>query len=662
MNVQDKLNLAVERHKAGKTAEAEKLYHEILAEQANHADALHLLGLLALQAKQYDKAIEFITRAVELRPDAPLFHANLGVALDESSRTERAIASYERALALNAVDPRTLSNLSNSLRKCGRYEEAVAAARKAIALNGNYADAHANLASALLESGQLDEASDAAATATRLNPKLAIAHHLLGRAMTKKGQTDLAISSYKQAIALSPDFAEAHHAVGIAYFDKGDWDAALAALRRAVELKPGFAEAHFSLGCTLFARGELEASITQLESAVSLRSDFAAAFERLGIALLAKQRPDLAIGAFQRQVELQPGDPSAHNNLGDAYSENADFTAAENCFRKAIDVSPDHAMAHWNLALTHLIRGNYAEAWNEYDWRFKVPKFRLRTVEVTGRTWDGSLLDGRRIVLWNEQGLGDTIQNVRFIGEVARRGGKIVLACRRELVKLFAGLKNVERCLPDSEAMPPHDVNCSLVSLPRVLGTRLESIPNEVPYLSADSESTEKWKRRIPNDGRLKVGLIWANRANPTDRCPPSPDWGVLASVPNVWWCSLQKPIANERTQGKWKVGPGSLRPEPPPGVELTDWTEELRDLSDTAALMENLDLIVCVDTAPAHLAGALGKRVWLLLKYVPDWRWMMDRTDSPWYPTMRLFRQPRPGDWKTPLMEITRQLADRTL
>jgi hypothetical protein len=262
--------------------------------------------------------------------------------------------------------------------------------------------------------------------------------------------------------------------------------------------------------------------------------------------------------------------------------------------------------------------------------------------------WDGSDLNGRRILLYGEQGLGDSIQFARYIPMVAQRGGRIVLACQPELVDLLKQIQPLEECVPNDRVPPPHDVYCALLSLPAVLGTRPETIPASVPYLTPDPVKTEFWRKRLEGETRRKIGLAWAGRPihpNDRNRSMSLSQLAGLADVPDAAFYSLQKREGSEQA---------AHAPMP-----LTDWTSELHDFTDTAALMANLDLIISVDTSVVHLAGALGRPVWVLLPFIPDWRWMFDRTDSVWYPTMRLFRQPALGDWKTPigkLLEALRQ------
>jgi hypothetical protein len=297
-----------------------------------------------------------------------------------------------------------------------------------------------------------------------------------------------------------------------------------------------------------------------------------------------------------------------------------------------------------------LTRGDFERGWNEYEWRWKVKELDM-SFNDTVPLWDGGELNGRRILLVGEQGFGDAIMCARYIPMVAERGGKIILAVHGELRRLIEQspvAKNViDWVIPDQD-IPAHDVYCPLLTLPKVFGTRVETIPAAVPYLKADEAARSKWQTRVPNDGRQKIGLAWAGRpkhVNDRRRSIPAEALAPLADVPNVWFCKLQK---------------GEIaRPEEQPPLEMANWTGELNDFADTAGLVENLDLVITADTAVAHLAGAMGKRVWVLVPFLPDWRWMLNRTDSPWYPTMRLFRQPAPEDWAGAITQVVEALKN---
>ena len=301
-----------------------------------------------------------------------------------------------------------------------------------------------------------------------------------------------------------------------------------------------------------------------------------------------------------------------------------------------------------SLALALLLQGRFAEGWEAYESRRQIRRI-ARDPGFVQPFWDGSPLGGRRILLTSEQGFGDTIQFVRYAPLVAARGGRVLLQCKPELKRLLAGQCGIEQVVTPGDATPAFDVWCLLMSLPHLLGTTLQTIPAQVPYLTPDPHLIDKWGKRTAHEpAGLKVGLVWAGGAHNKNDRVRSLSLGALAplaQVPGVRFYSLQKGAASDQAR------------TPPAGMEMTDWTPELADFADTAALVANLDLVISVDTAVAHLAGAIGKPVWVLLPLSPDFRWLLNRDDSPWYPTVRLFRQPTRGDWASVIERVRRAL-----
>ena len=544
ITVKQALQIAVRHHQAGQLAQARALYQQILAREPNHADALHLLGVIAHQAGQNDAAIELIGRAISVKPDFPQAHCNLG----------------------------------NVLRDQGRLDESIAACRRAIALKPDLPEAWCNLGNALQENGQLGDAVDA----------------------------------YRRAIGLKPNYPEAHSNLGASLREKGQLDEAIAACRQAIALRPGFAEAH----------------------------------SNLGIALHVDQQLDEAVAVYRQAIALRPDLPEPHFNLGTAFRDQGLLAEAMAAYHRAIGLRRDYAEAHYNLArVLLLLRGEFLPGLNELEWRQRCRDFPLSRRTFGRPQWDGSDLANRTILLHAEQGFGDTIQFIRYVPLVAARGGTVVLECDPVLRRLLQGTSGIGRWVDFGQTLPSFDVHCPLMSLPLAFGTTIQTIPQDVPYLRADPEAVERW--RLAGD-RLNVGLVWAGRPthqNDRNRSLALSDMASLAQVREVRFHSLQKGEAGKQAK------------DPPAGMGLMDRTEELNDFAETAALIANLDLVISVDTAVAHLAGALGKPVWTLLPFVPDWRWLLEREDSPWYPTMRLFRQPTRGDWSSVLTRVTEAL-----
>jgi Flp pilus assembly protein TadD len=520
--------------------------------------------------------------------------------------------------------------------------------RRAIALNPNFAEAHSNLGSLLTNKGQLDEAIAACRQAIALRPNYAEAHSNLGNALIGRGQLDEAIAAFRQAVILNPKLSEAHSNLGNSLRDKGQLDEAIVVFRQAITLNPNIPEAHYNFGIALADKGQLDEAIAAYRQATALRPNFAGAHSNLGSALKDKGQLDEAIAACRQAIALQPNLLEAHCNLVNALRDKGQLDEAIAVCRRAIQIKPGDARVHWNLAILLLTLGRFAEGWEEFEWRLKDETKRLRR-DFWPPQWNGEDLAGKTLLLHTEGGYGDAFQFIRYVPLLRGRAKKMILECSPTLVRLFSDLPGVDEIIARGRALPAFDYQIPLQSLPRLFKTDLTNIPNAVPYLKVPPEDQSRWKGRVQSEGQLKVGLVWAGspprkmgddiRTRGLDVLAP------LGQTPNVRFFSLQK-------------GPESSLARPP-GLKLTDFTQDLNDFTDTAALIENLDLVISVDTSVAHLAGALARAVWVLIPFSSDFRWLMDRTDSPWYPTMRLFRQRRHDDWESVIAEVEAALKE---
>jgi tetratricopeptide (TPR) repeat protein len=688
-SVEQMLAVAMGYHQAGRLAEAEGIYRQILAHVPDHAGALHKLGCLALAAGHMGAAIELIGQAVTIEPAAAAYHCDLGesyrragetqraisclcraieleprlmgahyhlgTALKQAGRTDESIAAFRHALALKPDAAEVHCTLGNALTETGALGDAIAAYRRAIELKPDLAAAHCNLGNALLETGAVDEAILACRRALALKPDSAAAHNNLGNALRKTGAIDDAIAAFRRAISLKPEFAEALSNLGNALCEKGAVDDAVAAYRRALVLQPDSAAVYRNLGGALTDTGALDAAVAALRRAIELEPDFADAYSDLGLALQETKQLDEAIAACRQAVVLKPSVAEVHYNLAHMLLLRGDFPrccdeAIAAC-RQAVALKPSFADAHYNLALMLLLRGDFREGWAEHEWRWRVKDFVSPYPSYGQPQWDGSDLAGRTILLHWEQGFGDTIQFIRYVPLVAERCGKVVVKSQPQLHRLLQSMPGVDQWILPGEPLPPFDAHCPLMSLPLALGTTVQTIPGSVPYLHADSRAIECWRERLARDSvgpKLKLGLVWAGSATQKNdrRSLPLSLLAPLVRVRGVDFYSLQK--------GE----PARQAMAPPGGMNLIDWTEELRDFADTAALLAGLDLVITVDTAVAHLAGAMGKDVWVLVPFEPDWRWPPGRDASPWYPTARLFRQQATGRWNEVIERVAGCLA----
>lgn len=446
---------------------------------------------------------------------------------------------------------------------------------------------------------------------------------------------------YQQILQAQPDQSLAMFLLGNLLLQADRLDEAIVLFQRANSIDPSNSSSHNSLGVAWMRKGELEKSIEAYQKAIALEPGFSEAHYNLGIAYRRSQRVDEAVAAYERSIALTPEYAQAHADLGNALRDQGRLDESIAAYRRAIELAPDLAVAHHNLGQILLLVGQYAEGWRECEWRWRIPDLQLFQQSFPQPEWDGSDLNGRRILIRAEQGYGDAIQFARYVPMVAARGGKVIFACRPELVRLMRTLFGVEHFVTQGDPFIPFDVQSTLMSLPRLFGTTPETIAAQVPYLRADPALVEQWRAKVADipDG-LKIGLVWsgAKDAPMPQRWLRLDDLTPLFSVPQACWFNLQK---EPRT----------------PIASLIDWTDQLTDFADTAALIECLDLVISADTAVAHVAGAMGKPVWVLVPTSPDWRWMLDRTDSPWYPSARLFRQKTRGDWSHPIQEIVSAL-----
>ena len=500
------------------------------------------------------------------------------------------------------------------------------------------------------EKGQLDEAIAAYHQAITDKPNYAEAHNNLGNALKNKGQLDEAIAAYHRAIAIKPNYAEAHSNLGNALKDNGQFDEAIAACRQAIALKPNLPEAHYNLANALKDREQFDESIAAYQQAIAIKPNYPEAYSNLGAALKDKGQLDKAIVACRQAIVLKPNLLEAHYNLGNALKNKGQLEEAIASIRQAIIIKPNYAEAHCALALTLLLQAEFVQGWEEYEWRWKLKGFSSLLGKCMQAIWEGNHLRGHTILLHAEQGFGDTLQLIRYLPLVQERCAKIIVECQPELQRLLQAMLVDHTVVARGQPLPSFDIHCPLLSLPRLFTTDLTNIPSNVPYLHANATNARVWRDRLADhSSSAKVGIVWAgNPANTNDRNRTLKllTLAPLAGVSNVRFFSLQKGMA------------GSEAKTLPIGMQLTDFADELKDFADTAALIANLDLVITVDTAVAHLAGAMGRPVWTLLPFAPDWRWLLDREDSPWYPTMRLFRQPALGDWDSVIRRLAGELA----
>lgn len=480
----------------------------------------------------------------------------------------------------------------------------------------------------------------------------AAAHNQRGYELHLDGRFPQAEAAYREAVRLDPGYAEAWSNLGLVLQAQRRLADAESCQQQALRLAPDYPEAHNNLGLAQYEQGRVAEAENSFRGALRLRPGYANAMTNLGTALQSLNRLDEAEACYRQALTLGARPAQVLNNLGLLLQERGRPEEAEAACRQSLAHAPGGADARTNLALILLLRGDYEEGWREYEARWEVGSMAARGFAQP--RWSGDQpLQGKTILLHAEQGFGDTLQFCRYAPLVAQAGGRVVLEVQPALCRLLASLPGVAAIIPAGEALPAFDLHCPLMSLPLAFGTTLHTVPADVPYLRADPSGVAAWRERLAGVPGRRIGLVWGGssrldqpHAAAIDRRRSMP-LEALAPLAGVTGCSFVS----------LQLGAPARQPAPP-GLHLHDPTAELRDWADTAALVAALDLVISVDTAVAHLAAALGKPVWLLNRYDTCWRWLLGRDDSPWYPTLRQFRQPAFGDWATPVARAARALA----
>ncbi|MHC4395198.1 MAG: tetratricopeptide repeat protein [Planctomycetota bacterium] len=575
--VAETMEIAVRHHQAGRLQQAQRLYHQVLQTELDHPVALHLSGLIAYQTGRFQEAVDLVDRAIKADTRIPKFYNTFGVALEA----------------------------------LGKYKQAVDAYQQAVSLRPDYVEAYNNMAVALQSQGSYAEAVD----------------------------------KCRQAILFKPNYAEAYHTMGFSLARQGYYNEAIESYSLAIKFKPGFAEAYNHLGLLLNDQCRHAEAAENLAKAIELESHYTEAYNNLAIALKSLGRFDEAVANYERAIRLDPNFAEAYYNLANTLKEQGRCDQAVENYNNAIRLKPDYAQAYWNQSHAFLLNGQFVEGWKGYQWRRNE---KLNIITYPHRhympRWDGSAFVGSRLLVHCEQGLGDSLQFIRYLPMVKERGGTLILEAWKPLHGLLHKLSYIDKLVElsfDIKTDVEFDFFISIMDLPVIFETTLETIPNNVPYIFADSTKVQYWHDRIAGTG-FKVGVVWAGapeHGNDGNRSCVLEDFLPLAAIDGLQFYGLQ-------------TGPAAAQiKDLHQDIVLPNLAEQFEDFTDTAAV------IISVDTAVLHLAGAMAKPVWALLPFAPDWRWMLDRQDSPWYPTMKLFRQENWGDWDDVFSRVAEQL-----
>ena len=601
---------AVKAYQARKLTEAEQLCLKILSADPDSAPTLNLLAVINSASGRNDAALSNLDRALSLRSDFVEALINRGIALYQLKRFGDALADYDRAIALRPDHADAFVNRGNALGKLQRHEDALASYDRALALHPGHAQA------------------------------------LVGRAATLHDlrQYDEALKSYDRALVLRPDYPEALVNRGVTLHEQKRFAEALNSFDRALVLEPNNVEALTNRGVALHDLERYGEALASHERALAVRQDHAAALSNRGVTLHKLGRLDEALASYDRALALQPDYADALVNRGVTLHGLRRFEEALVSYDRATALRPDHADAHFFGSMSRLLTGDFGHGWIEYEWRRKGASTGPSRRDFPQPLWlGGNEIADKTILLHSEQGFGDTIQFSRYAPLVAARGARVILEVEEPLQGLLTGLAGTTQVIAKGDRLPDFDLQCPLLSLPLAFGTRLETIPSAMPYLRAPDRALVKWGTRLPIKRRPRIGIAWAGNAKHIRDRERSMDLRSLLPLLDIdaTFVSLQKEV-RAADMASLKQSVGSIH-----------FGNELENLSDTAAVISHLDLVISVDTAVAHLAGALGKPVWILLTHVPDWRWLLDRDDSPWYPTARLFRQSNAREWDSVIARV---------
>ena len=584
MDIEKRLNQAVALHQAGKLPKAEQLYQQVLADNPRNSDALHLLGVIAYQVGKHEISVNLITNAIEIDSQQVEAYNNLGIVFKEQGKLEESVQAHHKAIEIQPDHAEAHYNLGDTYQKQGKLEESIQAYYKAIEIQPNYVEAYNNLGIALKEQGELE----------------------------------LAIQAYHKAIEIQPNYVEVYNNLGIALKGQGELELAIQAYHKAIEIQPNYAEVHYNLGNAYQEQKKLE----------------------------------LATQVYHKAIEIQPNYAEAHNNLGNAYQEQGELELAIQAYHKAIEIQDDFAEAHNNLGQILLLLGYFRQGWEEYEWRWQCRNFSIGQRNFPQPLWNGSNLQGKSILVWAEQGIGDEIMFANLLDSLKKISSHIIVECEIRLVAFF------QRSFPETQFVPREnppnsrllnsniDYQVPIGSLGQWLRPDEDSFKqNRQSYLTTCTDKSEQIKKRYQSlaADSILIGISWkstgAKQKQTLSKSTTLKDWTSILSQQGCCFINLQYgDIEPELEQFQEETG---LK------IYCDQEIDALQNLDDFATQVSALDLVVSTSNTTAHIAGALGKRVWTLLPYMPNWRWMLNRNDTLWYPHMRLFRQNTIGDWR---------------
>lgn len=614
---QDKINEALQLHQTGKLGEAKELYMEILNQNPDHANALYLLGMIAYQCNDFDKAVEYLNKAATVFPSADIYKL-LGDIYYDLKEFPLSVQNYQKALDLKPDFALVYYNLGIILTQNKDIDGAILCYQKAIEYQSDYAEAYFNIADCLRQ----------------------------------VKETDIAIACYQKVMELQPDNADAYLNLGNIYKNENKYDDAICCYEKAIELNPKKPDSHYNIGLAFYLKGDLDKAIKSYQKAISLNNDFREAHFNLGLTYYYKCEFEKSLSHYQRVLEINPGDQDIHINLGNLYKQLKQLDMAVHCYNKALELNPNNINALFNLGLTNILMKNFEQGWKLFEYRFHGSKGHYPEIVYSEpRKWDGSPLSGKTIYAHYEAGFGDTIQFVRYLPLLNDMDANVLLKVQPELEELLKANDLKAKLIPHSAYYESlrYDYFITLMSLPYRFNTNESNIPSPSGYLKACDKKVARYKKEFFDNNKLKIGFAWQRKvmgfSDNNNSIAHIKTFLPLLKHEGVQFYSLQKGEDTEQLN------------DIPETIKIINLGDTFNDFSDTAAAIENLDLVITIDNVLAHLAGAMNKPAWVLLPYVPNWRWFLDSNQTPWYDSVRLFRQTTPGNWDEVINEISSSL-----
>jgi tetratricopeptide (TPR) repeat protein len=600
----------------GEFHKAYAIYEEILKISPEDFNSLQLLGGLCLRMKEYDKAVQLLSKAMKINPHHIACCNNLGIAFKELKRFEEAVTIYDQAILIQPDYALAYYNRGNALQELKRFEEAVTSYEKAILIQPDYALAYYNRGNALQELKRFEEA----------------------------------VTSYEKAILIQPDYAQSFYNLANALRELKQFEKAVMGYEQALLIDPTLVGTHSNCGIALHALGRLEEALISYDKAISVDSHQADLFYNRALVLQGLGRLEEALISYDKAIGINSGYADALSNRGNVLQSLGRLEEALISYDKAINIDAEHADANWNKSLALLMNGDFEKGWPLYEWRWKSDESsKMSDIRNFHQPlWIGQTsLVGKTILLHAEQGMGDTIQFSRYAPLVAQLGAKVILEVQPDLVSLLKGFQGVDKLIPLGKQLPDFDYHCPLLSLPLAFKTDLYHIPAPDNLIKADSELMARWQSALGRKTMPRIGLVWSG--NPSHRNDSNRSLSLerlVSYLPSGYeYVALQKDLR----------GSDQRILQDHSGIKYFGYA--LQNFSDTAALCELMDIIISVDTSVAHIAGSLNKPTWLMLPFKPDWRWLLDRDDSPWYPSIQLLRQHSINHWDGVLESIKRKL-----